>query len=179
MEKYRRNDAAQQILLIKYEGGWDATSPFLVKDAQASNGWKLVFEDDSVVGQSGAGTARAYTRATPMGDFASLEAFGILSDPATALPYMRVTNTVYASCECSENCPYFNTNHDVSVNGRWECSGERIITCAPDGTSDLTIFDLAEGGVEIIMRPIRFGNHCYACTAGAGSSCGGTLVQGA
>ena len=26
-------------------------------------------------------------------------------------------------------------------------------------------------------RPITVGNHCYACTAGAGSSCGGALVS--
>ena len=116
MEKHRRNDAVQQILLIKYEGGWDATPQFLVKDAQASSGWKLVFEDDSVVGQNCAGTARAYTRVTPMGGLAALEAFGILSDPGTALPCMRVTNTVYASCECSDNRSYFNTIHDASIS---------------------------------------------------------------
>ena len=29
---------------------------------------------------------------------------------------------------------------------------------------------------EVLHRSIRVGNHCYACTAGAGSSCGGALV---
>jgi radical SAM/Cys-rich protein len=29
---------------------------------------------------------------------------------------------------------------------------------------------------EVTNRPIRVGDHCYACTAGAGSSCGGALV---
>ena len=29
---------------------------------------------------------------------------------------------------------------------------------------------------EIHSRKIKFGNHCYACTAGSGSSCGGTTV---
>ena len=29
---------------------------------------------------------------------------------------------------------------------------------------------------EVISRPITVGDHCYACTAGAGSSCGGALV---
>lgn len=29
---------------------------------------------------------------------------------------------------------------------------------------------------EILNRPILVGDHCYACTAGAGSSCGGALV---
>ncbi|MDR0879213.1 MAG: arsenosugar biosynthesis radical SAM protein ArsS [Clostridioides sp.] len=31
-------------------------------------------------------------------------------------------------------------------------------------------------GVNIEKRRIETGNHCYACTAGAGSSCGGALV---
>ncbi|MBM4299131.1 MAG: DUF3641 domain-containing protein, partial [Deltaproteobacteria bacterium] len=31
--------------------------------------------------------------------------------------------------------------------------------------------------LEQILQPaITVGDHCYACTAGAGSSCGGTLV---
>lgn len=29
---------------------------------------------------------------------------------------------------------------------------------------------------DVVNRPITVGDHCYACTAGAGSSCGGTLV---
>lgn len=42
----------------------------------------------------------------------------------------------------------------------------------------LTIFDYAADPSRPLRRPIAFGNHCYACTAGFGSSCGGTLVQG-
>jgi radical SAM/Cys-rich protein len=30
---------------------------------------------------------------------------------------------------------------------------------------------------QVAKRPITVGNHCYACTAGAGSSCGGALVS--
>ncbi|MGE5219079.1 MAG: arsenosugar biosynthesis radical SAM (seleno)protein ArsS [Chloroflexota bacterium] len=29
---------------------------------------------------------------------------------------------------------------------------------------------------EVINRPVTVGDHCYACTAGAGSSCGGSLI---
>lgn len=29
---------------------------------------------------------------------------------------------------------------------------------------------------QVSGRPIKVGDHCYACTAGAGSSCGGTLI---
>ena len=37
----------------------------------------------------------------------------------------------------------------------------------------LSIRDLAAGALE--GRPIRVGEHCYGCTAGQGSSCGGAL----
>jgi radical SAM/Cys-rich protein len=30
---------------------------------------------------------------------------------------------------------------------------------------------------QLLNRPITTGNHCYACTAGSGSSCGGVLVS--
>ena len=29
---------------------------------------------------------------------------------------------------------------------------------------------------QVVSRPITVGDHCYACTAGSGSSCGGALV---
>jgi radical SAM/Cys-rich protein len=37
-----------------------------------------------------------------------------------------------------------------------------------------TIFAIAEQGIR--PRAMRLGDHCYACTAGAGSSCGGVTV---
>jgi radical SAM/Cys-rich protein len=30
---------------------------------------------------------------------------------------------------------------------------------------------------QLLSRPIQVGDHCYACTAGSGSSCGGMLVS--
>jgi radical SAM/Cys-rich protein len=39
----------------------------------------------------------------------------------------------------------------------------------------LKIWDRSNG--ELQNRPILIGNHCYGCTAGAGSSCGGALLS--
>ena len=39
----------------------------------------------------------------------------------------------------------------------------------------LKIWDLQQG--EADARPIVVGDHCYGCTAGAGSSCGGALLS--
>ncbi len=40
----------------------------------------------------------------------------------------------------------------------------------------LTITDLLEGTGWLMGNPITVGSHCFACTAGSGSSCGGALV---
>ncbi|MCL1847987.1 MAG: DUF3641 domain-containing protein, partial [Coriobacteriia bacterium] len=37
-----------------------------------------------------------------------------------------------------------------------------------------TIFTVAEQGIK--PRQMRLGDHCYACCAGAGSSCGGATA---
>ncbi len=37
------------------------------------------------------------------------------------------------------------------------------------------IWELSANAVE--SQPIQVGNHCYTCTAGAGSSCGGALIS--
>lgn len=42
---------------------------------------------------------------------------------------------------------------------------------------DVTVFEYASDPTLPLARTIRFRNHCFACTAGFGSSCGGTLVQ--
>lgn len=39
----------------------------------------------------------------------------------------------------------------------------------------LTVFDI-ESFDELLDRPIRTAKHCYGCTAGSGSSCGGSLT---
>ena len=42
-----------------------------------------------------------------------------------------------------------------------------------DNRSRLHIADL--NGVDLDNRPVKVADHCYACTAGQGSSCGGAL----
>jgi radical SAM/Cys-rich protein len=66
----------------------------------------------------------------------------------------------------------------VSVS--WEGT---IYDCDFNQMLDLPIRDRAGKPLNIsslssdqVLSPITVGNHCYACTAGSGSSCGGTLV---
>lgn len=54
----------------------------------------------------------------------------------------------------------------------YDCDFNQAADIKAEG--QVTIFDLADG--ELRMRNIKTGKHCYACTAGAGSSCGGTTA---
>lgn len=63
------------------------------------------------------------------------------------------------------------------VSVRWD---GRLYDCDFNQTLDwevstqTTVSEAAEQGLGV--RKIRFGDHCYACTAGAGSSCGGATT---
>ena len=61
----------------------------------------------------------------------------------------------------------------VSHDGRiYDCDFNQMLGMqARAGEKPLTVFDLDLG--EAMGRKIRFGVHCFGCTAGAGSSCGG------
>lgn len=54
----------------------------------------------------------------------------------------------------------------------YDCDFNQMINMQAKGTK--TLQELLEK--DTLDREIVFGNHCYGCTAGAGSSCGGALV---
>lgn len=62
----------------------------------------------------------------------------------------------------------------VSYDGTiYDCDFNQIIK-TPAGNQNVTIWDIEE--FSDVTNNIAMANHCYACTAGAGSSCGGSLV---
>lgn len=81
-----------------------------------------------------------------------------------------------------DTCEAIMCRHQLSVG--WDGS---IYDCdfnlalgllAEDASGVPNIMDYASDSGRSLKRNVKFGNHCYACTAGFGSSCGGTLVQG-
>ena len=87
-----------------------------------------------------------------------------------------------------DTLPHMMCRHQLSVG--WDgtvydcdfnqaCGIKAAAPVAASGAPDAprTIMDYAVAPSLPLKRPIHFGNHCYACTAGSGSSCGGTLVQ--
>jgi len=63
----------------------------------------------------------------------------------------------------------------ISWNGEmFDCDFNQMLEL-PLGAGRKTIWEVSSFD-ELKNKPITFENHCYACTAGAGSSCGGSLV---
>ena len=63
----------------------------------------------------------------------------------------------------------------VAWNGEiFDCDFNQMVEL-PLGAGRKTVWDL-NSFKELEDKQITFANHCYACTAGAGSSCGGALV---
>lgn len=56
----------------------------------------------------------------------------------------------------------------------YDCDFNQMLPL-PAGAQRSTLWDIARLD-EIERWPIAFGRHCYACTAGSGSSCGGALT---
>jgi hypothetical protein len=70
--------------------------------------------------------------------------------------------------------------HTLSVgwDGRlYDCDFNQMLDLpvAPGVPAHIRDFDPD----ALAARPVVTGNHCYGCTAGAGSSCGGETVSGA
>ncbi|MGH7917498.1 MAG: arsenosugar biosynthesis radical SAM (seleno)protein ArsS [Candidatus Binataceae bacterium] len=67
----------------------------------------------------------------------------------------------------------------VGWDGRlYDCDFNQMLETpigAADTRAGLTIWDI-DDVAELVGAPIATGSHCFGCTAGAGSSCGGALV---
>ncbi len=90
--------------------------------------WTAAMSGTAYIGRGGTGKTREGDSRTPLGEFGVRRAFGILPDPGTRLPYMRVTGSVYA---CDEPGPWYNTIVDTAATGA-PCGGEHMIELAPE-----------------------------------------------
>ena len=63
----------------------------------------------------------------------------------------------------------------VGYDGRlYDCDFNQMLELGLEEGQPATIFDFDLG--RLAGRPVRTGEHCFGCTAGAGSSCGGALA---
>ncbi len=86
-------------------------------------------------------------------------------------PYIRLLEDNYND-EAAKNI-MCRSQVSVGYDGLlYDCDFNQMLNMKAKGSK--TINELLES--ETLDREIVFGNHCYGCTAGAGSSCGGELV---
>lgn len=57
----------------------------------------------------------------------------------------------------------------------YDCDFNQMLDLEIPGTAGRKLWNYS--AQELIHRPITLGNHCYGCTAGVGSSCGGVLTE--
>jgi hypothetical protein len=58
----------------------------------------------------------------------------------------------------------------------FDCDFNQMLGMPQGGaTTSVHLRDLLE--TDFAGRPIRVGEHCYGCTAGQGSSCGGAVAE--
>lgn len=63
----------------------------------------------------------------------------------------------------------------VGYDGRlYDCDFNQMLEMQVTNGEPKTVFNFDFD--KLIARDIRFGAHCFGCTAGAGSSCGGALT---
>ena len=126
LRQYAGEDAVRELVLVRYKGGSDASVTYYTKTN--ARRWKRIFETDAFVGKNGLGKTREGDAMTPEGDFGVLTAFGILPDPGTALPWLPVTESIFA---CDEEGPWYNRIIDTVVTHH-PCKGEDMFHTAPE-----------------------------------------------
>lgn len=119
VEKYLKDKKAKQVIIVKYEGGSNATLSFHQKDSKGL--WSQILSTYAYLGWNGINKQKEGDGKTPTGEFDIKSAFGIKSNPGTSLPYTKVTDTMYW---CTDKA-YYNTLVDVSKI-KHNCSGEHL-----------------------------------------------------
>lgn len=104
---------ANQIVLVEYEGGCDAT---VSRHEKVNGRWEELDATYGYVGRTGMGKEKAGDNKTPLGTFNLTTPFGILDDPGAAQPYLKVTKYHYW-CSTSDS-KYYNQLVDSREAGR-------------------------------------------------------------
>lgn len=119
-------DAAQetdQIIYVQYKGGSKAKVSMYQKNKY--DRWTLVKSANGYVGKNGIDKKKEGDKRTPTGTYNLTQAFGILKDPGTALPYVKVTKYHYWCGDSTSK--YYNQLIDTRVTGRKRTSKDEYL----------------------------------------------------
>jgi radical SAM/Cys-rich protein len=96
-----------------------------------------------------------------------------LDERGRTVDYMtRLANAYNPAAAASVMCR--NTLSVGYDGGLYDCDFNQMLELPVDARAPRTIFDATPDALQ--ARAIAVGPHCYGCTAGAGSSCGGAVA---
>ena len=81
-----------QLIIVAANGSHAIVSMYSKND---DNTWETIVDTSGYVGVDGVGNASEYTRVTPSGIYSLSIAFGVNSNPGTALPYTQADSSYY------------------------------------------------------------------------------------
>ena len=129
LEKYCVKEDTDRLIFVQYKGG----SKCRVKMYKKITGekdvceWKEILNCKGYVGLNGLGKKREGDQKTPKGTFWIKSAFGILDDPGTELPYIKLNQYLYWSGEEGT----YNTMVDSRKLGHVPSRSEHLISYNP------------------------------------------------
>ncbi|MDO4870013.1 MAG: L,D-transpeptidase family protein [Bacillota bacterium] len=119
LDKYEADDSVNELILLKYKGGSRGTLVLYQKDETGC--WQELLKCKAYTGKRGINKKKQGDRKTPKGDYALTCAFGIKSDPGSAMKYTKITKYHYW---CADK--YYNRMVDVRKQ-KHKCHGEHLI----------------------------------------------------
>ena len=110
LRKYQNDNRIKQIILVEQAKTELSvgTLTLLIKDDK--NTWSEKLHCKAYLGKNGLDKQREGDTRTPSGDYGFLMAFGAKDDPGSAIPYTKLTDTMYL---CGDK-EYYNQFIDVS-----------------------------------------------------------------
>lgn len=119
--EYTVPENVSQLAVVRNRGGSRGRFQFYIKNAKGK--WKKKLACDAWLGRRGIGKKREGDQKTPTGLYALEQGFGILRNPGTAMPYVKVNSQHYW---CSDSgSPYYNRLIRRDETGH-RCGGEHL-----------------------------------------------------
>lgn len=119
---YKVSDDVKQLIVVRYKG--KSRGEFRYYERKADGNWKKKWSCGAYLGQRGIGKKKEGDKKTPKGMYSLGQAFGILKNPGTKMPYVKVNSYHYWCGDSGSR--YYNRLIRSDQTGH-RCKGEHLI----------------------------------------------------
>ena len=121
LDEFRLDPSVSSLILVECTNPAKVQLTFFIKFSGNAPFWSPFLSVPAFIGKNGPGKEKEGDEKTPLGTFTVTGAFGIQSNPGTALPYLHIDSTTFA---CSSKGPYYNRILSLSekkpnLSGEW------------------------------------------------------------